>query len=153
MKKYQDEGWLRTQYCFFGRSLADIVSMTDAKSKSTVRYWLAEHDIERRESSDWHNGSSHEDTTPDPAQDKSAAFMNDVDWRDEQYLRHEVEVKGRTCADLARKHPVSHGTIWKYLDKYDIGDYGDDDDDHCGDTTATESEQNDSGVDWAQLAD
>jgi len=47
-KKYQDEGWLRTEYVEKGRStyqMAEDVPVT----QETVRNWLEKHEIERRE--------------------------------------------------------------------------------------------------------
>lgn len=99
-KQYQEEAFLRREYVENRRTLVDIADECDV-SDQTIRRWLENHGIDRRDRSE--------------AQISEREKFHDEQWLREQYLDNR-----RSMRDIAEECGVTPSGVKKWIDKFDI---------------------------------
>lgn len=139
---YQDEDWLRKQYCEKGRSLNDIADQFGL-SNNGIKYWLDKYGIEREsdekphQSEEWLREQHHvmQLSVSDLADECGLTLPGLKYWfekfgievrsfqkpyQNEAWLQEEYCEKWRTAADIADEFDVSESAIQRWLAEFDI---------------------------------
>jgi len=98
-KPYQEEAWLRREYCEKKRTVSDIAGEFDMTTTG-ITHWMDKHDIERR--------GQRESQRPDKP-------YTNPEWLREKYVQEE-----RSMSDIGDECGVTAATILKWLRRHDI---------------------------------
>jgi len=97
-ERYHDREWLQERYWGDELSCSEIADRCDV-TPSTIARWLRELDIDTR---------------------SSGGMPRDLDYKDEEWLREQVEEQGNSVRSVADGQDVSESTIRKWVRKFGI---------------------------------
>jgi DNA-directed RNA polymerase specialized sigma24 family protein len=111
LRKLEDAEWLREQYCDEGLTLDKIAEDLNVSSR-TVRRWMEDHSIERRDSG--HSlllNSELRDRHPD----RIMELLRDEEWLREQYVDEK-----RSTHQIGDELGVNGSTVGRWMEKHGI---------------------------------